>query len=571
MRLHLLLFISSFLAVCMFFSCEQDSEAEEYLLQAKGMMLTNPDSALYFIKCIENPEQLGRSTYMNYLLHKTYAKYKCFHSIAEDSAVFTTIKHFKDRKPADAALAYYCSGCVYWEQNNMDKALDHYLHALSYTEKLSNDHLIGNIQKQIGDLYYNENLPDSAIVHYKKAFRHLAKEKSDKPKMHIIRFIASSFMVKQVFDSAAIYNAKGLKIARQNNDSLFQYFFLYNEGIAYLEDSINRNPQKAKELMLASMIYNIDSLNITTGYADISRSYTYLNQLDSANYYADKALLGLKDETDNYVFLSAYTSLAELREKEQNYKEAWKYRVLYNKYWGEIIDKERAKDLFEVERKYKLSEKEKQIVEMQMREQFYFWTIIATILSLTVALLIIKYVRSKNQYIKSLNVQISDKNALLSERNKLLSEKNSLLDHQVGNMKFGIDIYKILTVGLTFFEQELEAQITSFMVKDKDKSKSKGYERILSSFKKMKKESLDKVYGLAREFAGSIGLDKNIVEGLNAAEVLLLALIYCQYETKDIANILGISTHALTMRKQRLKLKLKNLGLSDEDNDKLIP
>ena len=537
---------------CLFFACEDNNSNQDIKMLniAKSIIYENPDSALIYLKRIQNPQKLNKSNLMKYHVALIQAKHKTYQDISKDSIIFEVAKylnaHSNNKKEIANANLYAANVLI--ENKKYPEALKYLLTANSLVKESEDPRLTALINGNIGFTFYAENQQDSAISRYRKAFNIYSNIKDEKHNlMAIIYQIGLSFGIKQKLDSAIYYNQEGLKIAQETNDFEFEKTFLTNLASNY---RYNKMPKESKNMFL-SILNNGKNIDIPI-YINLSRAYNDINMTDSALHYAKIAELILsKQKLDNDDFLYQTVSLnkllSTLYEKKGNQKEAFKHFKIYNKSQIDVKNNTNSNNLIEIEKKYNLAEKEKELVKSKLHQQILLSISLATILMLVIAALLIIVTRNKH---------------------KQASQRNALLHKQIESTLYVNDLYKYITNESVTFEKQLDTLAHNYSVKEK----SAGYETIQRMLKSMKKQTQENLSDSSLKFLKEQSVNIkiiNIIES-NTSDLLLVSLTLCHYEFKDIASLLGITTNALHMRRQRLKEKLKNAGISDSEIQKTL-
>lgn len=110
--------------------CTPQPEAARLLERANQLLdKEQADSALKLIDSIYYPEKsFNKEQYMQYVVSRVRARYKTMYDISADSSVFTAWNYYRRKadNPKWTALAAFYSGCVYAEQENLNKAMHAY-------------------------------------------------------------------------------------------------------------------------------------------------------------------------------------------------------------------------------------------------------------------------------------------------------------------------------------------------------------------------------------------------------------------------------------------------------------
>lgn len=535
----------SIVLLATFSACQDSTDEDQRLLKALNMIERSPDSAFLYLDSIKAPEKMDKASYANYYITLVQAKHKTYRDISKDTIIFDAVKYTDtySENEAEKARANLYAACVLIENEDYTEALQYLLKANSFVKSTENNKLNALIKSQMGNTFYSENLQDSAISYYKQALNIYSTIKGEEHNlMGAIYKTAISFAIKQKYDSALYYNEKGLNIAEHLNDKVFKKVFLSNLGINYRE---NKMPKKAKNTLLSAL--KIDNKDNTHIYLSLSKAYNDLDKTDSALYYAKMAKSTLNEQIDIYTSLSINGHIADLYEKSGDYKNALRSFKVYNQFQQNIKNNMRSDNLLEVEKKYNLAEKEKELVKSKLNQQILLSVSLATILLLGAAAFFIVVMRNKH---------------------KQASQRNVLLHKQIESTLFVNNLYKYITDESTSFEKQVDTLSHNYSIKEK----SSGYETIQNMLKSMKKQTQENLYESSLRFLQEQLINSKVLDVLksNTSDLLLISLTVCRYDFKNIATLLGVSTNALHMRRQRLKEKLKNAGISDIEIAKIL-
>lgn len=519
-------------------SCSMDNNSKKLLSQAQSCVQQNPELALMYLDSISNPSNMKKDLHMQYVITKVQAKYKTMKSISEDYDIFDARDYFENKNNYKLrSLAQLYSGCVYEEQKNENEAFKNYLNAEESALKTTDDTIKGLINYKIGELYYKRSIVDSATVYYKESMHYYDKANATSIyplKQELINCIAKSYTSENQIDSALVYNIEGLHIAEQLKDTFYIFTFSLNIGIIHQYQGNNID---AKKYILKASKTDIFPYDRPRMYLNLSRVYYGLNQRDSANYYAGLTSQHLPKEGNAYMLANTYNYLSQLKEDNKEYSDALFYNKLYSKQLIKIQQDEQRLAFLEIAKNHTITQKEKTISKIQLQAYLYLATGLLILALLVTTLLIIKITRNRHKHEKQINAS---------------------LNNQVKNMLYLNNVYKNIAESSASFEKELETLSINYGVKEK----SEGYKQIQKLLKNMKKDSQDGLLAMTSDFLLSQFDNRDeIIQQLTTADLLFLSLTKCGYEFKDIAKILGITPHALQMRKQRLKMKLKELNI----------
>ncbi len=599
------------------FSCKENNMELDYLFRAQEIMVDEPENALALLDSIKYPEKFGKKDYMNYVVATVRAKHKNYMDIKGDSLILAARDYLEQSGAGnkEKMLAYYYAGCYHREHTENDEALPNFLQSLDYAKQTGDGYLIGYAHKEIGNLYYYEDTPDSAIAHFELALPYFEELELIQHQVHLHRLLGLSNNMLEKYDKAIDCFEKGLQTSFANRDSTLLYMLYYGLGVS------NKNVHQYK---VAIPFFNKSSeltdkqtwkINADINLLDL---YTLSNNMDSANYYASKILEIFEHDTfdDLYIYRNAYDFLSKLKEKENKMDKALQYNKLKNEYHEKITKMVKDAEIFKIERKYSVAQRDRKIAVMQKRELGYMTVLVISVLAIGFLFFLIRYLRSQNKVHKQ-EKEIAEKQrivteqekALIAERNEILEqekkiaktrteliesknrliesenklvlaekqkieEQSKLLDQQLKNMSFGVDIYKTFMRKLSEFNDKTEKAILAARKPQSGnngkiidlKISEKIYENFQSVWKDMKsmKESSGKILA-------DMGMAPEIIQKLKPNDLMLLALIHCKFEQKDIGDILNCNSQAVSMRKIRIKEKLRKFGLSEEEADFFAP
>lgn len=547
---YIITFFATIIIWCFILSsCTKKNPENKYIEIAEKIVVENPDSALIYLDSVITFGDLSKEYQMRYYVTLVQAKYKTYKDVSKDTMIFKATQYLNiySDDNRQKAIANLYSGCVYKENNKFTKAMEHLLNAKSFANNTEDINLRALINSQTGETFYNENLPDSAISYMKQAFLLYSEiENKENEQMACAYLTVANYSMTNNHDSALHYIDIGLKIAEKTNNLHFKSRFLNSAGKNYRRKGLH---QEAKSSLLQALEINQENKVFPTIYNNLSKTYYDLGQKDSALYYGKKAFEMYNDLKDNnpYRALTINLNLSELYEENNNFGEALKHFKLYNKAQQDIKNKMRSADLLAVEKKYNIAEKEKELVKTKLNEQIFLSVALALCLLLVGATLIIVVNRN---------------------RHKQARQKNKLLDKQVESILFVNNLYRYVTAESNAFEKQVDTLTHNLVVKEK----SHGYEAIQNMIKTMKKKSQDNLHQSSLKFLQDQHLNEKILEVLdsNTSDLLLVSLLQCKYEFKNIATLLGSTINALHMRRQRLREKLKNAGISDNEIEKLL-
>jgi tetratricopeptide (TPR) repeat protein/DNA-binding CsgD family transcriptional regulator len=393
------LFICLFLFPCFYTSCLEQGKTGLLLDKAASILEQHPDSALSMLNTILFPEDLSRSKYNKYLLLQIQAKFKSDRDIKNDTAIFAVKDYYLKKKdfPNAALAAFYCA-CLYYEQEEIEKAASAYLEAREYAAHTKDDNLNGLIHSNHAILLSEQVLISEAIEEGKEAVARYDKTKNYKNEINALLLVGNCFLMENKSDSAFYYYDKGLALAVEHKMEEEQPSIKQNIGITFLETGDYANAKKSLHEALSFSIKNTTVK--ATILLNLANVYKLEHKLDSAKFYIEQSL-SLQTE-DPALLRTTYLLLSEMEEKGGNPEKALLYLKKYNELIEKIIDNNRSKALLELQGKYDF-----EALKNKHNEQI-IWQLSAIVLLLLVFVLSIlvaisyyrKYVRKEEEILE---------------------------------------------------------------------------------------------------------------------------------------------------------------------------
>lgn len=155
----------------LFYSCRNNSHlANSILLSADSLMQSHPDSSLYLLEQISDPQKMKKGNRALYCLLLTQARYKNYILLQNDSLIRIAIEYYRNSKNQERlAKSYFYLGCVYLEQRKLPAAIDFYLKAVNIMPKEKDSVFLSMIYSHLGDCYSEQDLNKTALSMYKEA------------------------------------------------------------------------------------------------------------------------------------------------------------------------------------------------------------------------------------------------------------------------------------------------------------------------------------------------------------------------------------------------------------------
>lgn len=413
-------------------ACGRSTNVSPLLEEAEEYMNERPDSALYLLDSVIQPEVLSSGDKVLWGLLITQARDKKHITHTSDSLINIAV-HYYDKKGnlERRAQAYYCQGRVYMDMLLFDEAIISFLKAEEFVLKIRDYALQARIYNQLGDLYRNNALYDKSLVYYQKANESYKVEGNQLGIAYTLRDIGLAYQNLGKLDSSLICLNHSLEIIKENNwkklmrrvliclSNVYESKSLYQEAIRYMNQSLEMDQ---------------DEEQLYSAYYSLGCVYDRLGQIDSACCYWEKA----SNSPDINIQNRVYRHFSLLAYQKEEYEAAFKYNEQYLLLRDSIERIFQPQKLAEINARYNylrlINEKSQLELKKEEAKNIYLLIIIA-LLVLVFLCAILLYRKHK---------KIKDKEqSLLNHRNQLKESKSEL------------EIYKI---SLSRKESELKSK-----------------------------------------------------------------------------------------------------------------
>lgn len=321
------------------------------------------------------------------------------------------------------------------------------------------------------------------------------------------------------------------------------YFILNAQSIYY---DVTGEPEKALEsekAKLALYAKQDENIEISRVYFNISNIYFGLGQLDDAMKYALEAINSIEDTTyrQNYLF---YQNAANIAEKQGNFAMSYEYLKSAMELHNQSISARLDTQIAELEKKYDLTEAENEVLKARQQS---LYIVIGALVVVIVLIFILMY---------ALKIRRAAKSKLVQAENKMEQQEiqSKILKEEAGKRRWLLQLYSHISDRLTFLQEEFEALTQRYI-----SSHPKVYHEMETILKEANTDLRDITKHLAPDdetfYAYTLLKDD---EGLfNATEKILLMLLACNADNRQLATFMNTSLESIRVRKSQLKKKMQ--------------
>lgn len=430
-------------------------------------------------------------------------------------------------------------GMVYDEQMDKKKALDYYFAAIDLFKKLDKDQRIAIAFTKVGTIYIEQRKFDEAFHILNDAFDTHKKNKFDFGLLEVNNRLGQLYREKDELGKAENYLLESLSIARKKKD----------------QEHIAKNLENLASIYLLQKAYGKAEICLKEAYPIAERKGYKKWLRDILRDYKDLYLLR-NDPSHAVYYFSLYESLKDSIFSEEKAAQLANLQLEYA--------------MAENEKERKLQQKEIQLLQQQSRlDRIFLFLLIGGI----VVLGIVGYI-----IFRTLRYRIQKNKELLLQQRQLSQSQQALAKIEIENAKLKENE---LHSELEFKNKELTSYTINFIRKNE----------LMQEFK-MKLEELKKQ--LPRELANDVNslhrmvqnnnIDKDwedfklTFEGvhhnffssllqkfpdLSPTELKLCAMLRLNFNLKETAAVMGISSDSVKTSRYRLR---KKLNLPAEQN-----
>lgn len=553
------------------YACGQKGVDVPELLSADSLMEEHPDSALVILEGLKNTEDFSSESKAFYCLLLTEAQDKNYKVHESDSIIRIAVDYYdKSDDLLHKAKSWFYWGRVSQDLLRSEKALDCYLKALPFAEKGRFYKLVGLIYNFSGNLYRKLNMYDKALPALEKSCFYYEKAHDTLNLPYGIRDVGRVYMFKKNFDSAFFLYNRAIYLAEKYDLKMVKSTTMNDLGALYR--TLGNYPNAI--IMIKESLHDKKEHEKYSSYLSLARLYFELNQLDSVDYYLEKASPSPSVYVHEGICKYRY-KLAVIKEK---YEKAIEYNEKYNILKDSVNKYQQKEKILGLIYQYKQLEIEQEMKQKAAHERFIYLCCIFVLLSITAVgfLLYIRYRWSHEQILrlkekriqqeKELRLQSLEQiehNRQLIENNKLMlvSKEHDLEIAQRELLVYNTNLLKVENELITLKREEEAFRNKLF-------SQTELYEKIrVAGVDSRKKDVVCSPFrqkdfpvlivelnNLYDEF--TVRLSKAYPK-LKKRDIEICCLVKAGAKTGNVANIIAMTPNAVTKKKRQILEKME--------------
>lgn len=495
-------------------------------------------------------DDLDRSNKAYYGLLKVISDDKTYVNFTSDSLISSVSNYYRLHDPKNRnyirALAYH--GIVRTRMGVRDSTVYEPLReAVRLIASMADpDPSLGYlINYFLGNIHYNNWNYASADEYFRQTLGYAQQEKDSVHLFDAYLALYWNEMRREKFERGKLYLDTLSSFYNQLPGK--DYFILNAQSIYY---DVIGEPEKALERekeMLRITSSQKENIELSRLYYNISYRYVGLEQLDSAMLYAQMAIDFITDTTyrQNYLF---YQNVANIAEKQGNYALSNQYlRNAFELHNQSISDRLDTR-IVELEKKYDLSEAENEALRARQQS---LRIIIGALVLVIVLVFILMYAWKvrRTAKLKLLNAEYKMKQQELQAK---------ILREEAGKRKWLLQLYSHISGRLAFLQGEIETLTQRYI-----SSHPKVYREMEKILKNTDTDLRDITKTLATDdetFYAYTRLKDE--EGIfNTTERMLLMLLACDADNRQLATFMNTSLESVRVRKSQLKRKMQEKNM----------
>ncbi|MBP1640968.1 MAG: regulatory protein LuxR [Bacteroidetes bacterium] len=506
-------------------SCRHSSQQNAVLLsKADKIMEQSPDSALLWLKKIQQPKELLSSkdfALYSLLLSQAYDKNDI--EIRSDSLIQRAVDYFSNKKDyTRLGYAFFYLSRSERNKGNAQGQAEALLKALSVAIQSNNFELIGLIYSEKASIYEEQNQLDSMISYSQLSYNALKKGKNIRNQNIALMKIGYGYYLSYNFKKALSYYKNAENTAKSIHDSpLLSSIYSIISLSHYYQNDYREALLYARKSLNYSDVYDFGK------WTSISAIYIKLGEIDSAKLYLNKCLQGGNKTPDCYLLLQ------EIAEKEKNYSQAIAYSKQYATQKDSLFKQSLATSFAGMEKKYnyeRIAAENKSLIIVNQRNKIAVLFLLLGFSCIIVIVLLWRY-RHKQIQLKQ-HQELVEKE---KENNLLLQQQINMQNALIKNVEHHkrTAIKRLVPNSVDFSTASEDTASDSLVL----------YDELISS-----------IDGLYNGFSQRL---KSNFPQLTTTDILICCLLRAGFESGMIASVLDTQTDSFNVRRTRLRKKLK--------------
>lgn len=410
-------------------------------------------------------------------------------------------------------------GILYYYIRQPQRAREQYDEALSIYQALNDKAGVAVTSGKIGHLYEKQRQFDKAFFYQRQALRQYSQLADKRGMAKIYENLGSIYEDLPQYDSARYYFENALLLYQQTNDETSRIEVINNLGDVLRKTGNYREGLLQTRRALALAQKTGETYQLNSAYYDMAKAFNGMGANDSAYYYL----------------------------------------ALSRKYQTTIYSEESNKQLALLETLYDIERKNSEIDRLNSDRQ------VTNIITVASVLGFILLVALGSVFISRQRLKLQTEQAANEQNTRIYEKQNELMQAELKNQKLDLDVRtkELSTHTLHIIQKnqlldDLRGKIEELVTDDK-RDQKKQLKQILHQINQ--NANHDQHWDEFRTIFEQVHQTffdrlKEHSDSLTATDLRLVSLLKLNYNSADIATLLGISQDSLRVMRYRLRKKL---------------
>lgn len=339
---------------------------------------------------------------------------------------------------------------IYSKLGDFKKALDYSQLAFSLVGRFNQQSKLADLVRETGNIYFSFGESTIALDFYQKSLNICKEAKDEEGMSKALNNIGRIYSENKQFSKALEFLNKSLEIKYKHDNKLGIANTLLNIGTIYLRQE--KYTLAVDHFKQAISFYSKVSFNegISNAYQYLGNTYLKSNDFQESEESFNTALEIAEKNKFKPLLVTITLGQSELYAKMTNYKTAYEKFLEYKILRDSVFSSERRTLLMELDAKYRLQSKEKQIqflskdqeLKDAQRKKLIFWIaflIAAALFLVSLTYFIYSRMRFKNKLNIKLVEEISQRKIIEAELQRHQEHLEALVDDRTKDLKIAKD------------------------------------------------------------------------------------------------------------------------------------
>lgn len=384
-------------------ACQSRIRVANSLEQAQALMEQRPDSALALLETLPAESLPGRMLKARHALLLSQALDKNFIDLVNDSVISPAVSFYARHGSArERAYTYYYLGCIRYNDRQLDEAVKAMVRAERHALETGDEYLLARIYSCLGRMHQDQYSFVEAMTMFDNAERCFRDggDLFNTGKVAMNRAMVLSLMERS--EEAIDEYHRAQTLFEEAGDSSMRVA-ITRSVVNELEKDERVPADSLKRLLRSAYAATTAGVVPEADYPMWVALYSRENNLDSARYYAERALV--RQEVTPNEKCGMLTQLFRLEEKTGDYRNAVRHRTEYMSLYDSIVRLWKMELVQEAEKRYRNQELRYTNKLLRIRNTYINigWGVAILLLLALSGVLWLRTVRRYKQFIDTLN------------------------------------------------------------------------------------------------------------------------------------------------------------------------